>query len=124
MGKTRFIHSFVENKLVESYLLNRFAQSVINIFFITILVFLLARATGDPAAALVPDDLPEAATDESAEAESPASEESKDDAPAEATPDAEGDAASESGETKDEAPVEAQAPPGEGGETVEQADRP
>jgi peptide/nickel transport system permease protein len=46
---------------VASYLLNRFAQSVINIFFITILVFLLARATGDPAAALVPDDLPEAA---------------------------------------------------------------
>ena len=44
-----------------SYLANRFAQSVINIFFITILVFLLARATGDPAAALVPDDLPEAA---------------------------------------------------------------
>ncbi len=44
-----------------SYLLNRFAQSVVNIFFITILVFLLARATGDPAEYLVPDDLPERA---------------------------------------------------------------
>jgi peptide/nickel transport system permease protein len=46
---------------VTSYLLNRLVQSAINIFFITVLVFLLARATGDPAASLVPDDLPEAA---------------------------------------------------------------
>ena len=44
-----------------SYLINRFIQSIFNIFFITILVFLLARATGDPAEALVPDDLPESA---------------------------------------------------------------
>ena len=90
------------------------------------------------------DDLPEAAMDDSAEAgsadskdEAPAeaapgvegdagseSQESKDEAPAEAAPGAEGDAGSESQETKDEAPVEAQVPPGEGGETVEQADRP
>ena len=90
------------------------------------------------------DDLPEAAMDDSAEAgsadskdEAPAeaapgvegdagseSQESKDEAPAGAAPGAEGDAGSESQETKDEAPVEAQVPPGEGGETVEQADRP
>jgi peptide/nickel transport system permease protein len=44
-----------------SYLINRFIQSIFNIFFITVLVFLLARATGDPAEALVPDDLPEEA---------------------------------------------------------------
>jgi peptide/nickel transport system permease protein len=40
------------------YLLNRLGQGVINVFFITILVFLLARATGDPAEALIADDLP------------------------------------------------------------------
>ena len=70
------------------------------------------------------DDLPEAATDESAEAETAVSEVSKNDAATEAAPDVESDAASKSEETKDEAPVEAQTPPGEGGETVEQADRP
>lgn len=43
------------------YLFSRLAQSIINIFFITILVFLLARASGDPATVLVPDGLPEEA---------------------------------------------------------------
>ena len=40
------------------YLVNRLAQSLINILFITVLVFLLARAGGDPARFLIPDDLP------------------------------------------------------------------
>jgi peptide/nickel transport system permease protein len=44
-----------------SYLLNRLLQSIVNIFFITVLVFLLARATGDPAESFVPDDLPQEA---------------------------------------------------------------
>lgn len=44
-----------------SYLLSRFSQSIVNIFFITVLVFLLARATGDPAQSFVPDDLPQEA---------------------------------------------------------------
>ncbi len=97
------------------------------------------------------DDLPEAATDDGAEAETAGFEEIKDDAPAEAVPtpgangdaasgseekkdeivveaapapSADGDAASGSEETKDEALVEAVPTPGEGGETVEQADQP
>lgn len=44
-----------------SYLSSRLIQSVVNIVFITIVVFLLARATGDPARALIPDELPEEA---------------------------------------------------------------
>lgn len=41
------------------YLTNRLLQSIINILFITVLVFALARAGGDPARFLIPDDLPE-----------------------------------------------------------------
>lgn len=40
------------------YLFNRIFQSGINVLFITILVFVLARASGDPARQLIPDDLP------------------------------------------------------------------
>ena len=43
------------------YIANRIGQSIINIFFITILVFLLARATGDPADVFIDDALPEEA---------------------------------------------------------------
>lgn len=41
-----------------SYLLGRFVQSAINVAFITVVVFLLARGAGDPAAVLIADDLP------------------------------------------------------------------
>jgi peptide/nickel transport system permease protein len=46
---------------VGGYIANRIGQSIINIFFITILVFLLARATGDPADVFIDDALPEEA---------------------------------------------------------------
>jgi peptide/nickel transport system permease protein len=46
---------------VGGYIANRIVQSIINIFFITILVFLLARATGDPADVFIDDALPEEA---------------------------------------------------------------
>ena len=42
------------------YIANRIAQSFFNILFITVLVFLLARATGDPADVFIDDSLPEA----------------------------------------------------------------
>ena len=41
-----------------SYVANRIGQSIVNILFITILVFLLARATGDPADVFIDDSLP------------------------------------------------------------------
>jgi len=44
-----------------SYLTSRLLQSLVNILFITVLVFMLARAAGDPARSFIPDDLPEAA---------------------------------------------------------------
>ena len=40
------------------YILNRIFQSIINLFFITVLVFLLARSIGDPADVFIPDELP------------------------------------------------------------------
>ncbi|HEU0022658.1 MAG TPA: ABC transporter permease [Dehalococcoidia bacterium] len=40
------------------YIANRIAQSIVNMLFITVLVFLLARATGDPAAVFIDDSLP------------------------------------------------------------------
>lgn len=40
------------------YVANRIAQSLVNILFITVLVFLLARATGDPADVFIDDSLP------------------------------------------------------------------
>ncbi len=40
------------------YILNRIFQSIINMFFITVLVFLLARSIGDPADVFIPDELP------------------------------------------------------------------
>lgn len=40
------------------YIANRFAQSIVNILFITVMVFLLARATGDPADVFIDDSLP------------------------------------------------------------------
>ena len=43
------------------YLLNRILQSIFNMFFITVLVFLLARAIGDPADVFIPDELPQEA---------------------------------------------------------------
>ena len=43
------------------YLTSRLLQSIINILFITVLVFMLARAGGDPARFLIPDDLPQEA---------------------------------------------------------------
>jgi len=43
---------------VGSYVANRIGQSIVNILFITILVFLLARATGDPADVFIDDSLP------------------------------------------------------------------
>ena len=45
------------------YITNRIGQSIINIFFITVLVFLLARATGDPADVFIDDSLPQEAVD-------------------------------------------------------------
>ena len=41
-----------------SYVANRVGQSIVNIMCITILVFLLARATGDPADVFIDDALP------------------------------------------------------------------
>jgi len=43
---------------VGGYILNRIFQSIINLFFITVLVFLLARSIGDPADVFIPDELP------------------------------------------------------------------
>jgi peptide/nickel transport system permease protein len=43
---------------VGGYILNRCFQSIINLFFITVLVFLLARSIGDPADVFIPDELP------------------------------------------------------------------
>jgi peptide/nickel transport system permease protein len=43
---------------VGSYIVNRIFQSILNLFFITVLVFLLARSIGDPADVFIPDDLP------------------------------------------------------------------
>jgi peptide/nickel transport system permease protein len=43
---------------VGRYVANRIAQSLVNILFITVLVFLLARATGDPADVFIDDSLP------------------------------------------------------------------
>jgi len=43
---------------VGGYIANRIAQSIVNMLFITVLVFLLARATGDPAAVFIDDSLP------------------------------------------------------------------
>jgi ABC-type dipeptide/oligopeptide/nickel transport system permease component len=43
---------------VGRYIANRFAQSIVNILFITVMVFLLARATGDPADVFIDDSLP------------------------------------------------------------------
>lgn len=40
------------------YIANRIGQSIVNILFITVLVFLLARATGDPADVFIDDSLP------------------------------------------------------------------
>lgn len=40
------------------YIANRIVQSIVNILFITVLVFLLARATGDPADVFIDDSLP------------------------------------------------------------------
>ncbi len=40
------------------FLFNRLMQAAINVLFISLLVFLLARATGDPADYLIPDGLP------------------------------------------------------------------
>ena len=40
------------------YILNRIFQSIINLFFITVLVFLLARSIGAPADVFIPDELP------------------------------------------------------------------
>ncbi len=42
------------------YIANRIAQSLVNLLFITVLVFLLARATGDPADAFIDDAMPAA----------------------------------------------------------------
>ena len=72
------------------------------------------------------DDLPEAATDDSVEVEIAATEKTIDEAATEAasTSRVDGDVNSESEEPKDEASVEAASVPGEGGNTVEQVDRP
>jgi peptide/nickel transport system permease protein len=49
--------------VVGGYVSNRILQSIGNIFFITLLVFLLARATGDPSNVFIPDELPQEEVD-------------------------------------------------------------
>jgi peptide/nickel transport system permease protein len=48
---------------VGRYIANRVLQSLVNLLFITVLVFLLARAIGDPADVFIPDELPPEAVD-------------------------------------------------------------
>jgi peptide/nickel transport system permease protein len=43
---------------VAGYISGRILQSILNILFITVVVFLLARSIGDPAEAFIPDDYP------------------------------------------------------------------
>ena len=45
------------------YIVNRILQSIVNLMFITVLVFLLARSIGDPADVFIPDELPQEAVD-------------------------------------------------------------
>ena len=45
------------------YIVNRILQSIVNLIFITVLVFLLARSIGDPADVFIPDELPQEAVD-------------------------------------------------------------
>ena len=45
------------------YIANRIVQTIFNLFFITVLVFLLARSIGDPADVFIPDELPQEAVD-------------------------------------------------------------
>jgi len=48
---------------VGRYIVNRILQSIVNLMFITVLVFLLARSIGDPADVFIPDELPQEAVD-------------------------------------------------------------